>query len=380
MTVVLVSHDAGGTIPPMLALAEEFAHQGRDVVWVSQPSVERRALAAGARFVPFDGVPDYEPRRSIEEQLEIVGPLIAGPELGRQVLAVAKDHDATLVVVDANLAAVLAAVEASARPSAVVLHSLYATFTVTWFADIWPLLAPIVNDVRAQFGLDACDSWGALFDGHDRVLSVVPEAFDTHASQWPPTMRHFGFLIPARSDGTSAATYPEGDGPAVLVGLSTTYQHQERQLQDILDALGDLDVRAVASTAGQVDAASLRCPGNVVLREFLDHAALLPVTDVVVTHAGLGTVASALRAGVPMVCTPIDRDQPLNASRVAALGAGIDLGSQPTAGQIADAVQAVLADPSYRDAAKQVTQLSAEAGEASAAVSDLLSLHGTSGG
>lgn len=52
------------------------------------------------------------------------------------------------------------------------------------------------------------------------------------------------------------------------------------------------------------------------------HDALFPRVAAVVHHAGAGTTAAALRAGVPAVCVPFTADQPFWAQRVAALGAG----------------------------------------------------------
>src|SRR5205807_10351571 len=66
--VVLASHDAGGTVPPMLALAEAFVARGQAVTWLGQPSIEARALAAGCRFVAFHGIPDYQARVAIDNQ------------------------------------------------------------------------------------------------------------------------------------------------------------------------------------------------------------------------------------------------------------------------------------------------------------------------
>ena len=48
-----------------------------------------------------------------------------------------------------------------------------------------------------------------------------------------------------------------------------------------------------------------------------------------VTHAGLGSVAGAMTFGVPLVCMPVERDQPLNAQRVTDLGAGVALDPHP---------------------------------------------------
>ena len=157
-------------------------------------------------------------------------------------------------------------------------------------------------------------------------------------------MRHFGFLVPRGRATTPSVGFPRGDDPAVLVGLSTTYQHQEEHLVAIVDALAGLEVRALITTAGQVDSDALARPSHVTITDFLPHTLVLDQTDVMVTHAGLGTVASALTFGVPLVCTPISRDQPLNAQRVAGLGAGIALAGRPTAAEIAAAVEQVLSD------------------------------------
>ena len=61
---------------------------------------------------------------------------------------------------------------------------------------------------------------------------------------------------------------------------------------------------------------------SVTFAQAVPHAAVLPSVDVVVSHAGLGTVTAALAHGVPLVCHPFGRDQHLNAQRVEAVGRG----------------------------------------------------------
>jgi hypothetical protein len=77
---------------------------------------------------------------------------------------------------------------------------------------------------------------------------------------------------------------------------------------------------------------------------------VLPSVDVVVSHAGLGTVTAALAHGVALVCHPFGRDQHLNAQRVEAVGAGVAVTS---ADELADAVQRVLAENGFRTHARQ---------------------------
>jgi UDP:flavonoid glycosyltransferase YjiC (YdhE family) len=82
----------------------------------------------------------------------------------------------------------------------------------------------------------------------------------------------------------------------------------------------------------------------------------------VVTHAGMSTVAMALAAGVPMVCVPQGRDQPLNALRVAEVGAGLQVATDAPPELVARAVGAVLSEGQYRSTAQGFSTRTAELG------------------
>ena len=56
------------------------------------------------------------------------------------------------------------------------------------------------------------------------------------------------------------------------------------------------------------------------VRRFIPQSLLLPHCDLVVSHAGSGSVIGALTHGLPMVLLPMGADQPLNAARAEALG------------------------------------------------------------
>jgi UDP:flavonoid glycosyltransferase YjiC (YdhE family) len=63
-----------------------------------------------------------------------------------------------------------------------------------------------------------------------------------------------------------------------------------------------------------------------------------------------------LAAGVPMAVVPLFADQPWNAERVEALGAGIALDGGPdeAIARLRDAVVRITGDPSYRSTAQRV--------------------------
>ena len=55
----------------------------------------------------------------------------------------------------------------------------------------------------------------------------------------------------------------------------------------------------------------------------------MPHAAAMVAHGGAGTTLAALTAGVPLVLLPLSADQPINARRVAELGAGLALDGGP---------------------------------------------------
>ena len=94
----------------------------------------------------------------------------------------------------------------------------------------------------------------------------------------------------------------------------------------------------------------------------------------VVCHGGSGTVIGALAAARPLVVVPLFADQPENARRVAALGAGIDLPAPPSPGALRDAIARVIDDPDLHAGAARLGAEIAALRPLDAAVDSLLGL------
>lgn len=369
--VLFVCHDAGGTIPPVLAVARALVALGARVSILSQPSVRERAEQGACQFFAFSRLDDYARDEAIESQLSLSVPALTGADVGDDTIRTLHQERADVVVVDPNLTGALAAAESLDIPSVVLLHSIYQTFVDSWFGELWQFLAEPINATRSHFGVAPANSWASLFENHDLIISPVPASFDGPVVGRPPAMRSYGFLVPPSS--AERVEFPPGPGAPVLVSLSTTQQNQSGLLVDIIEALAGLPVRALVTTAGHAPAEALPAAVNVTITEFADHASALADAAAMVTHAGLGSVAAALEAGVPLVCTPIGRDQPLNARRVAELGAGVVVG-RPTSEAIARAVTVAITSPSYREAARAIAVAAEREGGPGRAAADIVGL------
>ncbi|WP_211219874.1 glycosyltransferase [Glaciibacter superstes] len=211
-----------------------------------------------------------------------------------------------------------------------------------------------VNEVRAEYGLEpSATTWGQL-QGARRQLIITSAAFDFPATM-PDNARYVGPILDDPAWAADADWMaPAGDGPLVLVAMSSTFQNHVDCLKRITDALGGLPVRGVVTTGPAVATNAIHAPANVTVVASAPHREVMRQADLVVTHGGHGTVIKTLAAGLPLVILHHGRDQVDNAVRVTTRGAGIAVSRRASAEKIARAIAKVLDDPGYRRAAAEL--------------------------
>ena len=144
--------------------------------------------------------------------------------------------------------------------------------------------------------------------------------------------------------------------PLVVVGLSTSFQHQGALLQRLMDALGGMRVHALVTVGPTLAPEDFQVPANVAIRTSAPHGQVFPEAAAVVTHAGHGTVMRALANGLPLVCIPMGRDQNDVAARVVAQGVGLRLSPNARIPALRQAIQRVLDEPGFRAQARHLAQ------------------------
>ncbi|GAA3080843.1 hypothetical protein GCM10020000_78380 [Streptomyces olivoverticillatus] len=148
-----------------------------------------------------------------------------------------------------------------------------------------------------------------------------------------------------------------GAGPRpVFIGFGSMAAGEGERLSEIaVRALRRAGLRGILQTGS----AGLAADGDDILTiEDVPHALLFPRLASVVHHAGAGTSAAALRAGVPAVTVPVTADQPFWAGRLAALGAATDPipFRSLTAERLADALDQTVKQQAYARAAASAAQ------------------------
>ena len=92
----------------------------------------------------------------------------------------------------------------------------------------------------------------------------------------------------------------------------------------VIEALAPLPLRVLVTIGRDRDPAQLGAPpANVHVERWVPQASVMPHARAMVSHGGTVTMRAGLAAGIPQVVLPLFADQPDNAARVDALGAGI---------------------------------------------------------
>ena len=116
---------------------------------------------------------------------------------------------------------------------------------------------------------------------------------------------------------------PPGDAPLVLVAPSTAQDPEHRLLRAALRGLADAPVRVLATWNRRLPPRPLPVPENARVVDWVSYSRTMPHCDVVVCHAGHGTLARALACGCAVVACPAVGDMNENAARLDWAGAGV---------------------------------------------------------
>lgn len=396
---LFVMWEGGGNVSPILGLARRLVERGHHVRVMSDPCNEPEVRAAGCDFTAYSRAPHRTDKSAASTLVkDYEGNPVSGVRKGASVLfssGYAEDVLAELTArpvdvccVNDILVSALFAAEKVGIPTVLLAPNCTdllpapgvgfignVKFSLMDFMFRRVILPQAVHDLqqtRKTLGLPPMRGFFPYFHQLAKVLIMTSRAFDSK-TETAPNYRYIG---PILDDPTWAETWQspwpdDHPDPLVVVGLSTTYQQQEELMQKVLDAMDGLKVRGLVTLGPALDQAQLNIPSNVVVRRSVPHAQVFPMASAVVTHSGHGTVMRALAHGVPLVCIPFGRDQPGNAARVVAKGAGVKLYKKADVKSIRKAIQRVIHEPTFRYNARQLGKIITEDAENSPGVQEL---------
>lgn len=359
--VVFATIDAGGNVPPMLAIAVEVARRGHQVRVLGHPQQRSTFEKAGLEFHAFSNPKPWDPtegQSTFTGLSSLIGELTARDKGADLVALLTPD---SVAVVDCMLLAGLRAAQDAGVPTVTLVHSFHAYFDGPWRHG------PIGIAARLK-GLGAHRLW----QNSSAVLVCTDRSLDPAGSKdWPETFVWTGPVQPAAPMASPMAR------PRVLASLSTiAFPGQRDVLQNILDGLADAPLDVVLTTGPAVDPADLNVPANAEVHAFVPHDALMPGCSAVIGHGGHSTTVRALAHGLPIVILPMHPmlDQAMVGKVVEQAGAGVSIKKASSPAQIRAALDTVM-DGTHRQAATAIAERWHGADGAVMAADHILALH-----
>jgi UDP:flavonoid glycosyltransferase YjiC (YdhE family) len=339
-SMLVVTFNAGGNLPPALGIAREAQRRGGEVRFLGHPQQQAAIEGAGFRFEPFRRGRGYDasvPRRTLDGLLDFTA-MVSDRGVAADVLEAAAAEPTDAILIDCLLYRALADAVAAGLPVVQLMHTLYRFNVASTRGPVG-----IVSRLRGVNPVAAISA---------PPLTLVATRPEFDGGDPPSSVHHVGFVW----QGTPVAARPRTT-PRVLVSFSTTsFPGQLEALQNTVDGLAGLDAEVVVTTGPSIEPAQVRSAANTTIHRYVDHGELLPETSLVIGHGGHSTVARALSYGIPMLLLPMHPllDQPAVAQAVADQGAGIVLPRTASPERIREAAEALLADGPQREAAARL--------------------------
>ncbi|WBO69120.1 glycosyltransferase [Streptomyces camelliae] len=392
-----------GDVAPYTGLGHRLALAGHEVTLVTHARFEPLVTGSGIRFhgLPVDPRAELEsPRgRGLHRSASEATKLLRLADLARRVVGrmtedlLTAARDSEVLLLSASLAPLGHTIAEGLRlPSmGVYLQPLCGTRefappvlgggswgpTANRVAGHGVCLATehifrhAVPGLRRRLGLPALRA-GAALRARERRLWPVHHGFSPlvvpRPRDWRPRLTVSGYWWPYDTEDQLPCKLREflDSGPApVFVGLgSATVPDAGRLSAQVVAALRRAGLRGVIQRGW----GGLAADGDDMLTiGDVPHALLFPRLAAVVHHAGAGTTAAGLRAGVPAVPVPVQFDAGFWSTRLITLGvapAAVPL-RRLTVDALSSALVRATREPVYRDRARTLgTRIRAEDGAA----------------
>ncbi|MGK0499046.1 MAG: rhamnosyltransferase subunit B [Oceanicoccus sp.] len=364
--IIMMVIGTSGDINPLLAIAIEFKTRGHPVVFLTNSHFQDTIEKNGIKFVSVGSKSDYErlhkdsriwDRR--EDFLEIAFESTIKPAMDISFNFVVKRYKVNPDIIVIGLQPLMngALIAAEVLPISSVIISLSPNgipsyisppAPLCWLFPEWMpnLIKKLIlksfeipqkyilrershfqelNRMRVEYGVGPIKKISIdMFQKQDLHIGLFPEWFGMRPKDWPTELKLVGFPLSDRVSKRARLVvddFVKEHGSPVLFTTGTGVHDVGEffsQSQKICETLGVPGI-FIGGTEG-LDKNSW--PAKYLHLDYVDFEHALPQCKAIVHHGGIGTLAQAVRAGIPQLIRPLTFDQPDNGTRLYRLGLG----------------------------------------------------------
>ncbi|MCK9688659.1 macrolide family glycosyltransferase [Scleromatobacter humisilvae] len=363
--VLFLASPSHGHVNPTLGLVDALVRRGERVTYFASEPFRERVEATGATFKAYAHDLDlFKGPPAPGQRSAMLDVFARGADSIADVFAQTQYRRFDYLVHSAPFPFARPVARLLELPT-VASHAVFAGLQPFFERDkpsAHPMLAPnperdavmarAASDIGRRFGIAlSTDFRDWIFNPGDLNLVYTSRLFAGELPYFDDSTRFVGPPVHARQE-THDFPLERIEGKRVLyISLGTVFGDRSPALYDaFIPAFARWDGVVVMAACG-VDTARWRLPANFIVRPYVPQGEILKHASAAITHAGMNSISDLLAAEVPFVCLPMGADQPALASRARELGATLVLDhATATAGQLADAVERVTTEPSFREA------------------------------
>jgi len=384
---LFVTIDGGGNTPAMFGFANYLMERGHKTLFLSEPCLEQPVKDLNANFIPFT---DYFTKSDRKKDFfqdwnatlfknPVFERIIFGPSESviNQTINAIQTNYIDVLVVDVLLFPALIAAEFLNIPKLLVFHMpeympgpnrppgnmglvpgkgiltkfrdrILGNMMISKFNEYRPQL----NKIRSNLNLKPLNNTVDLIDMADLRIIQTIRSFDFPIEPAPANVRYTGPILDdpdwVQTEEWVTPWDSSDKRPLIVISFSSTFQNQKDAIQNCIYALKNLPVKGLVTLGLAMEDEHFEISNNVRIIKSVKHSLVFPHADLVITHAGHGTVMRALANGLPLICLPMGRDQNDNALKVKLNGCGIKLSKNSKSEQIGHAIKNILNAPEYK--------------------------------
>lgn len=376
-----------GHVNPTLSIGATLLERGHEVAWISLDPVLEAKLPEGGKLLLIQYDQTDEEKKESEQYLDIISKkVVYGIDsvkflyeevlipLNRHcyngVVALLKTYQPDLIIGDHQLFAAPVAAKTLGIPYATSVTAPAAIKIMNELPKVHEWEVNQILDLQKELGFQEERS---LATSDLLTLVLTSNYFFGEMDDLPSQYQFTGPVLTERrvSCEFDWEKLKSKNNKKILVSIGTTFDHDHKKafFQKVVDAFKDEDLTVVVVSDPQLFE---QWPDNFMVYQQVPQLDLLPHLDGVVCHGGHNTVSETLSHGIPLVVIPIAYDQSHVAGRVVRTEAGERLNFNRFKGNhLREAVEKILNNPSYKEAAQKVGQSFVEAG-GSATAANLL--------
>ena len=382
LDILLPTIGSAGDVHPVIELGMEFKRRGHQATVVTNEFFEQQIRAAGLDFVALGTIGEAEatiadprlwhPTKSFDCIVErAIVPNIA------RLYRIIQDRRGPRTVVAASGLCLGARIAydkfriplATVHLQPALLRSLYDSGrqgrvrmdrsvprpikrTFFWILDklvVDRALARPVNSFRATLGLPPVQRiFGEFVHSPELVIGLFPDWFAPYQPDWPRNTHLTSFLLHddghRRTLGDEVENFLMDGFPPILFTPGSAAATLKDFFRESVAACRMAGYRAMLVT-NFPDQLPPDLPPGVRHFHYLPFGQILSRCSALVYPGGIGTMAQAIKAGVPHLVVPHGHDQPDNAARVMKMGLGTTIYPEKyRAPRVASALKLLVSD------------------------------------